>query len=255
MHRFYLPPEQCGEPTLLLTGPEAHHAVRVLRIRAGEQVTVLDGAGRQFLCKVEQSLRDRVRLAVLQTKTIPAPVARITLLQSIPKGKIIESIIQKATELGVSRVVPLLSERAVVHLDAAEAGRKSSKWQGVAIEAIKQSGAAWLPKIEAAITPGQFIARKEKFDLPLFASLQEGSRHPRYFFDQFRDREKRQPASVCIWVGPEGDFSPAESELIKVHGSLPTTLGPLVLRVETAATYCLSIINYELSAAERVDHS
>jgi len=247
MHRFYLPPDQCGDSALWLSGPEAHHAVRVLRIRPGETVTVLDGAGRQLLCKVEQSLRDRVLLSLIETRTVAPPAGKITLLQAIPKGKIIESVIQKATELGAFRIVPLLSERAVVHLEPAEAARKAAKWQGVAIEAIKQSGAAWLPKVESAVTPEQFLARNEKFELPLFASLQGDSRHPRVFFDAFREREKRQPCSLCIWVGPEGDFSPAESESIKTHGGLPVTLGTLVLRVETAATYCLSIINYELS--------
>src|SRR5882672_5922578 len=134
MHRFYLPLEQCGGSPLVLTGAEAHHALRVLRIRPGEQVTVLDGIGRQFLCKVERSLRDRVELAVIETKTVAQPPGRITLLQAIPKAKIIESIIQKATELGVSRIVPLLSERAVVHFDETEAVRKAAKWQAVAIE-------------------------------------------------------------------------------------------------------------------------
>ena len=165
MHRFYVPPEQCGGSPIHLTGAEAHHALRVLRVRPGEQVTVLDGAGRQFLCRVQQSARDRVTLAVLETKTMPLPFGRITLLQAIPKGKIIEAIIQKATELGVSRIVPLLSQRVVVHLDGKEAGRKAAKWQAVAIEAIKQSGAAWLPKVETPVTPRQFLDRNEMFEL------------------------------------------------------------------------------------------
>lgn len=209
---------------------------------------VLDGAGRQFRCKVEQSASDRVALAVLETRTMPLPFGRITLLQAIPKGKTIESIIQKATELGVSRIIPLLSERVVVHLDQKEAARKAAKWQAVAVEAIKQSGAAWLPKVENPLTPQQFIERNETFELRLLASLQQDSRHPREFFSGFFERERRKPSFVCVWVGPEGDFSPQESEMIKGSGALPITLGALVLRVETAAIYCLSILNYELSA-------
>src|SRR5258705_9974053 len=158
MHRFYLPPDQCGDDTLFLTGPEAHHALRVLRMRTGGEATVLDGAGRQLLCKVEQSLRDSVRLAVLETKRFPPPAGSITLLQAIPKGTIIESIIQKATELGVARVVPLLTERVVMDLDDKHATRKTEKWQQVAIEAIKQCGAAWLPRVESPGTPKEFLA-------------------------------------------------------------------------------------------------
>ncbi len=247
MHRFYVPPEECAGSPIYLTGAEAHHALRVLRIRAGEQVMVLDGAGRQFLCNVEQCLRDQVQLAVSETKNMPLPSGRITLLQAIPKGKIIESIIQKATELGASRIVPLMSERVVVHLNEKEAARKAAKWENVAVEAIKQSGAAWLPKVEPPVTPQQFLARNEKFELPLLASLQQDSRHPREFFNAFREREGRKASFVCVWVGPEGDFTAEESEIIKAQGALPITLGSLVLRVETAAIYCLSILNYELS--------
>ena len=248
MHRFYVPPEQCGGSPIFLTGAEAHHALRVLRIQPEEQVTVLDGAGRQFVCKVEQSARERVTLAIVETKTMPLPFGRITLLQAIPKGKLIESIIQKATELGVSRIVPLLSERVVMHLDEKEARRKAVKWQAVAVEAIKQSGAAWLPKIEMPMTPQHFLERNETFELRLLASLQQDSRHPREFFNSFLQKEGRKPSFVCVWVGPEGDFSAQESELIKDSGAFPITLGALVLRVETAAIYSLSILNYELSA-------
>ena len=153
MHRFYLPPEQCQEPTLFLTGREAHHARHVLRIRRGERVTVLDGAGQEFLCEVQEYDRDKVRLAVVEKRFHPAPPCQVTLLQAVPKGKIIEAIIQKATELGASRIVPLLSERVVAQLDDAEAARKAAKWQLVAIEAIKQCGSAWLPRVEPPLTP------------------------------------------------------------------------------------------------------
>src|SRR5205085_7324236 len=102
----------------------------------------------------------------------------------------------------------------------------------------------WLPQIEAPVTPKQFLARKEQFDLPLVASLQSEAKHPRQYFEAFQREHNRLPESICVWVGPEGDFSPAELEAIKSTGALPITLGPLVLRSETAALYCLSILNY-----------
>ena len=110
MHRFYLPPEQCQEPTLFLTGREAHHARHVLRIHRGECVTVLDGAGQEFVCEVQEYDHDKARLTVNERHSHPAPPTQITLIQAVPKGKIMEAIIQKATELGVSRIVPLLSQ-------------------------------------------------------------------------------------------------------------------------------------------------
>jgi 16S rRNA (uracil1498-N3)-methyltransferase len=248
MHRFYLPPALAQSPALSLSGPEAHHASRVLRLHAGDRVTVLDGAGSEMLCDVAHITRDAVRLTVVERRTSPAPACEITLLQALPKGKLIESIIQKATEIGASRIVPLLSERVVAQLDPEDAAHKAEKWQAVAVEAIKQCGSAWLPRVEAPLTPAEFLARNEPFELPLIASLQPGSRHAREHFRAFHARHHRQPRTLSIWVGPEGDFSPAEVKAIQDSGALPITLGRLVLRTETAAIYCLSILNHELQS-------
>src|ERR1035438_4623014 len=179
MHRFYLPPEHCAGAALRLAGHEAHHALRVLRVKYGELVAVLDGVGNEFLCTVENCSRDAVTLSVSLKNFKPPPPCSITLLVAIPKGKIIESIIQKSVELGAHRVVPILSERVVTQLDGESGEHKREKWQNVAIEAIKQCGAAWLPKIEAPVTIEQFLARKEKFDLSLAGSLQKERRHLR----------------------------------------------------------------------------
>ena len=111
MHRFYLPPPQCQGPTLFLTGAEAHHGTRVLRLKRKDKATVLNGAGGEFLCEVEASDRDKIKLGVLEQRLAPAQPSRVTLLVGIPKGKLLESIIQKATELGVARIVPVLSSR------------------------------------------------------------------------------------------------------------------------------------------------
>jgi 16S rRNA (uracil1498-N3)-methyltransferase len=250
MHRFYLPPTECKSGPLTLAGTEAHHAVRVLRVRRGERVTVLDGTGGEFLCDIADFDRDKVQLAVVEKKTVPPPPCSITLLQAIPKGKIIEGIIQKATELGAARIVPLLTERVVTDLDEKHAGRKAEKWQHVAIEAIKQCGAKWLPRVEAPVTPNEFLGRKEPFEQPLIASLQPGAQHPRNYFRQFESQHGRKPKSVCIWIGPEGDLTPDEVAAATAAGAQPITLGNLVLRVETAAIYCLSVLNYELTARE-----
>src|SRR5476651_2053714 len=148
MHRFYLPPKNCAGNTLRLDAGEAHHALKVLRVKYGELVAVLDGAGNEFLCTVQNSSRDSVTLSVSLKNFKAPPQCQITLLVAIPKGKIIEGIIQKAVELGAHRIVPILSERVMTQLNDESGEHKREKWQGVAIEAIKQCGAAWLPKIE-----------------------------------------------------------------------------------------------------------
>ena len=248
MHRFHLPPNDCRGETLTLAGAEAHHALRVLRVQDGERVTVLDGAGIILNCEVTGRTRDTLALRVRErNSTAPLPCA-ITLLVGVPKGKIIESIIQKATELGVTRIVPLLSERVITQLDADGAEAKAEKWQHIALEAIKQCGSAWLPRVEPPVTPAAFFKRTEKFDLALVGCLEAGSRHPRVWVEEFLAEQKKLPASVAVWVGPEGDFTSAEYAAIQKSGARPITLGPLVLRVETAAAYGLSVVNYEMSA-------
>jgi len=272
MHRFYLPPGSTRGNSLRLDGREAHHALRVLRLKRGELVAVLDGVGNEFLCAVENSSRDAVTLSVSLKNFTPPPPCSITLLQAVPKGKIVESIIQKAVELGARRIVPLLTERVVTHLGNEDAGNKRDKWQQVAVEAIKQCGAAWLPKIEAPTTIEKFLAADHSggqqtagliqenetsgslpkaampahFELALVGSLQKERLHPRACLQEFQAKHRRLPQSVGVWIGPEGDFTLDELNAIQAAGALPISLGRLVLRVETAAIYCLSILNYEL---------
>ena len=147
------------------------------------------------------------------------------------------------------RIVPLLTERVVTQLDEGKAESKSAHWQLTAIEAIKQCGSAWLPVIDTPVTLAAFLACGEPFDLSLIASLLPGSRQPREWFEAFRRQHQRGPTSVCVWVGPEGDFTREEIAMVEASGALPISLGRLVLRVETAAVYCLSVLNHELASS------
>ena len=284
MHHFYLPPEQCTGDDLRLEAHEAHHALHVLRVKRGEPVVVLDGAGHEFLCEIAGASRAAMMLRVKQTNFIPPPSCPITLLQAVPKGKIMESLIQKSVELGAHRILPLLTERVVTHLADKERTQKREKWQQVAVEAIKQCGAAWLPEIETPMSIEEVLSRRSAglrpgpsdlqhagsetsapgpapetgnesvpgsspsaFDLSMVGSLQAGRRHPRDCFLEFQARNGRLPRSVAAWIGPEGDFTTDELKMIEASGALPISLGRLTLRVETAAIYCLSILNYELN--------
>jgi len=273
MHRFYLPPEHGADPALRIEGREAHHAVHVLRIKRGEPVVVLDGVGHEFHCEAAGVSREMVTLRVTQKNSIPPLPCQITLLQALPRGKIIESIIQKSVELGAHRIVPLLTDRVVTQLNEKDRASKQAKWQLMAIEAIKQCGAAWLPKIETPMTIAEVISQKPgtgneaapgsspsafslqplAVDLSLVGSLQTDRRHPRACFQEFQAKHGHLPRSIGVWIGPEGDFTPDELKTIQASGAQPISLGPLVLRVETAAIYCLSILNYELQAAAGIE--
>ena len=181
MHRFYLPPERCAGNALRLDGREAHHALDVLRVKRGGQVVVLDGAGHEFFCEVENGSRDGVELRVTKKNFIPPLPCQITLLQALPKGKIIETIIQKSVELGAQRIVPLLTERVVAQLDDESAEPKREKWQQVAIEAVKQCGAAWLPEIEAPMTIEKFLAPRRSGGRQTAGFVQENEKCGLFF--------------------------------------------------------------------------
>jgi 16S rRNA (uracil1498-N3)-methyltransferase len=231
-----------------LDGREAHHALHVLRLKRGERVTVLDGAGNEFLCDVENAAKDSLTLTLKEKHFHSAPPCPITLFVAVPKGKIIEDTIQKSVELDVQRVVPLLTDRVVMHLDKSNAEHKREKWQQVAVEAIKQCGAAWLPKVETPVSLKDFLSRGGLPELMFVGSLQTERRHPRVWLQEFQKQHGRFPRSAGVWIGPEGDFTLMELQAIEAAGARPVTLGKLTLRVETAAVYCLSFLNYELSA-------
>jgi 16S rRNA (uracil1498-N3)-methyltransferase len=175
--------------------------------------------------------------------------AKITLGQAIPKGKNMELIVQKATELGAAGIVPLLSERTVVALGAEEASKKQEKWQRTAVEACKQSGQNWLPEVSLPQTVEKFISSGPSADLLLIASLQPASRGIKEILAEATELAGGdRPASALVLIGPEGDFTPSETNQALTAGFLPLTLGPIVLRTETAAIYSLSVLAHELQS-------
>jgi 16S rRNA (uracil1498-N3)-methyltransferase len=250
MHRFFVEPGQSGNALIELSEREAHHAANVVRVNEGERVTALDGQGGELSCTVEKVGKRGVTLRVYQrNKTAPLPY-QLTLVQAVPKGKTMETIVQKAAELGAWKVVPIISERTVAHLDEERAESRVEKWKWIAIDAVKQCGSTWLPHIAEPLKPAQYLAGGERSELTLIASLQPGAKHPRLHLREFCQERGRKPKTVTLWVGPEGDFTPAEVNTVIGAGAQPITLGPLVLRSETAAIYCLAVLNYELQAPE-----
>ncbi|MBV8225470.1 MAG: 16S rRNA (uracil(1498)-N(3))-methyltransferase [Verrucomicrobia bacterium] len=249
-HRFYIPPEQWNLEDLFLEEGEAHHCVDVLRLNTGARVVVFNGRGMEVTAEIAEVEKGRVSLrGVIKAKT-DRLACSITLAQAVPKGKNMDLIVQKATELGVGRITPLLSERTVVHLDNDEIEKKKEKWKQVVIEAAKQSGQNWLPELSSPISAKQFFAMFPEYELPLIASLQTDARSFKKVLANFREQHGRRPYSALMVIGPEGDFTPAEISWAKSAGCIPVSLGPIVLRTETAAIYSLSVLAYELQGPE-----
>jgi 16S rRNA (uracil1498-N3)-methyltransferase len=242
MHRFYIAPEIWNPDALVLTRSEAHHARDVLRLDCGSRVVVFNGLGREITAEITDSRASAVQLRKMHEAVTPPLRCRITLGQAIPKGKNMDLIVQKAVEIGAAEIVPLISDRTIVRLSDDEAEQKRAKWQVIAIEAAKQCGQNWLPQVQTPQTPSQFFAGAARHDLRLIGSLQSDALELKTILSELEHR----PTSALMMVGPEGDFTPAELNLARANGCRPITLGPIVLRVETAAIYCLSVLSYEL---------
>jgi 16S rRNA (uracil1498-N3)-methyltransferase len=248
MHRFFISAETWNAGTLSLAGPEAHHARDVLRMRVGERIVLFNGRGHEITAEIVDLGVDEIVLRKLHEAETPRVRCRIVLGQAIPKGKNMDLIVQKAVEIGAAEIAPIISDRTIVQVDSESAAQKQSKWQQIAVEAAKQCGQNWLPHVRAPRKLSEsFSAPGDgSFDLQLIGSLQPGAQHLKKILAEYSTEHQHRPRSVLMLVGPEGDFTPAELELARRHGCQPITLGPIILRVETAAIYCLSILSYEL---------
>ncbi|MGC1479678.1 MAG: 16S rRNA (uracil(1498)-N(3))-methyltransferase [Chthoniobacterales bacterium] len=246
MHRFFLSPDSLLQDTPSLTGEEAHHCLNVLRHSVGDRVVLFDGRGNEATATIEGADKGSADLKVVHRGRSSPLECRITLAQAVPKGKNMDLIIQKAVELGAAEIIPLLSERTVVQLDSGEAAAKQSKWQTVALEACKQCGQNWLPKVAKPLTTREFFDGSKPSGLALIASLQSDARPIKTVLADYAEQNGGEPSELTIYVGPEGDFTPAELGLAKSNGAQPVTLGPIILRTETAAIYCLSVLGHEL---------
>jgi len=246
MHRFYISPENWNPDAPALTGSEAHHARDVLRMKPAEKVVLFNGRGREITAEIVDLSGAGIQLRKLHEAETPALRSRIILGQAIPKGKNMDLIVQKAVEIGAAEIAPIISDRTVVQVDLESAAQKQAKWQQIAIEAAKQCGQNWLPQVHAPRRLGDFFLASTTFDLRLIGSLQPDAQHLKEILADYSNEHQHLPGSVLMLIGPEGDFTPAELALARHHGCRPITLGPIILRVETAAIYCLSVLSYEL---------
>jgi 16S rRNA (uracil1498-N3)-methyltransferase len=240
MRRFFVRPEDVDPTELRLTGAEALHLGRVLRLQAGAHIIAFDGVGHEYEAVVDALAGDTVRCRILHTRaSAPAEGLSIILGQGMPKAEKLEWVIQKATELGVAGLVPLMTEYAVPHVAAQSVAKKLSRWQRIAREACKQCGRSVIPRLWPPTSLPDFYAMFQESDLKLV--VWEGE-HTRSLGSTLATAAT--VASVAVVIGPEGGLAASEVAAGESFGFLPVGLGRRILRTETASLVAVALLQH-----------
>jgi 16S rRNA (uracil1498-N3)-methyltransferase len=248
MPRFFVPSPQLdlasGKVTLL--GDDAHHIARSLRMAVGDTVTVCDMHGTTNTCRLTHIRDDEVEAEIVSSVASDTePPCRIHLYMAYPKGDKLETVIQKAVELGASRITPFESERCVKRPAPEKADRISERLNRIASEAAKQCGRGVLPTVEKPLTFAQMLEEAGEADLPLFCYEGDGTRSLRALIGGLTC-----PSSISVVVGSEGGFSQKEADAARARGLRMVSLGRRILRCETAPAYVLSALSFQFELSE-----
>ena len=239
MTRFFISADQIKGDSVFLRGEDRHHLVNVLRQGAGGEITVLNGKGEEYLVKITEVTDEHVNGTVIKkVERQTEPRLKITLVQSLPKADKFEWILQKNTELGVSRFQPVFTERSNIKLAPEAWERKLERWKKIIREAAEQSGRQVIPVLE----PIRKWDEISGFDDGLVLIPWEGEAG--CSLKQVLERVSELPEIVTVLIGPEGGFSLKEVEKAQRKGAVPVTLGPRILRTETAGLVVASALLY-----------
>ncbi len=238
MPRFFIQKEQIRDGFVTVTGADAAHIARVLRMESGEELTVCDEEGTVYRCVITDASEDSVRAGVLAShKADTEPPYRAHLFQAIVKGDKFDTVVQKAVEAGVSEITPFTSERCIARVDGKEE-KKVLRWQRIAEEAAKQCGRGIIPHVNAPVSLKEAVRLAAEAELPLFCYEGEGTTPLPALCAE------RSPETVSILIGPEGGFAPGEVEIARAAGIAPVGLGKRILRTESASFFVLAALSY-----------
>ena len=230
---------------ITITGGDAHHLARVMRAQIGDEITVVDAAGRVARMTVSAIVSDAVRLSLAEYLEQEEDNSHeVILVQALLKGEKMDFVVQKAVELGAVAFYPVITEHVVVHWDAKKAAAKAARWQKIADEAAKQCGRRALMSVVEVVPLSSLLQNAELFAAPdtavVFCYEGEEEQSMRTALRALTARR------IVLIIGAEGGFSPDEAEAIRVSGAASVSLGRLILRAETAALTALSVTQYEL---------
>lgn len=246
MHRIFVAPQNVhiDDRVVLIDDEQAHHIDRVLRLKTGDTLTAFDGTGAEYYLRLQGRINGALAGKIEDFRTtLREPQIQLALVQGIAKGDKMDTIIQKAVEIGINAVYPVVTQYSAVRLDADKAKKKVIRWQTIAREACKQCRRNLVPEIKPVMDLHTFYSSCMENALTIMLYENETKTMLRTVLRQNMDRLKNNTAFLL--VGPEGGFSPEEAEKIKNKGGLTAGLGPRILRTETAGLAAASIIMYE----------
>ena len=248
MPRFFVDVNQIENGSVTLTGDDAHHISRSLRMAAGEQITVCDGNGTEYDCELTAFLPDRVCARILESRAVEAePPYHAMVWQALPKGEKLDSIIQKSVECGAVGISLFESERCIVRIKADDRDRKSDRRNRIALEAAKQCGRGVVPRVESPVWFAEAVKEAAKADLAIFCYEGEGTEPLPAVVERFCANAPHDVIpKISVMVGSEGGFSAAEAEQARCAGMQLVGLGKRILRTETAAAFVLGCLSYAM---------
>lgn len=244
MNRFFVDdPEAFSDRSVVITGEDVNHVKNVLRLKENDELIVSDGRGRDYHCRISGITNEEVVADICDIcDNFSELSTEITLFQGFPKGDKMELIIQKTVELGVTRIVPVMTKRTVVKLDDKKAKKKTERYNMIAESAAKQSGRGMIPEVTMPVSFAEAVSMAEKLDMNIIPYEEaEGVEYSRNIIKSIKGKK-----SLGIFIGPEGGFAREEVEKALDAGASAITLGHRILRTETAGMAVISIIMFEL---------
>ncbi|ACL70027.1 conserved hypothetical protein TIGR00046 [Halothermothrix orenii H 168] len=243
MHRFFVSEEQIRDDLVIIKGNDYNHIVNSLRLNPGDKLIVCPGNCRDYVATIEEIKENQITGKIIKEyKNRNEPSLNITLAQALPKKRKMDLVIQKATEIGVRSIIPLKTTRTIVRLNKKKERKKTDRWQKIAKEAAKQSGRGRIPTVERVYSLKELTQFKSNFDLIIIPWEEEQGKNLKNVLSTVNVSEI---SKILVIIGPEGGFPPEEIKFIEQLGGIPITLGPRILRTETAGLVVLTMLLYE----------
>lgn len=237
MRRFYIDPAEIHKSQPQITGTDVRHMTKVLRHAPGDHVVLIDGTGFEYTAVIESLSRDAARFSIIDKKrSETASPLELVVAQGFLKDKKMDTIVRHLTELGLSRWIPIISERSVARPDKRRMAERMRRWETIAIESLKQCGLSQLPVISSTMTLRELLGSPEAYDGKIVFWEEEEA--------PLEDLYPQKPRKLLVLIGPEGGFSAKEIELAQTFGFNSISLGPRILRAETAAIAACTLVQY-----------